>query len=166
MIGAARLDAATYEEVEADTTAFRQAIGVVAMYGIAIGIGTHGRLGLIGLVSVVIAAILGWFFWAWLTYMIGTRLLNTPRTQATWGELLRTTGFATTPGLIGIFGVVPALAGIAVFVANLWIFAAFVVAVRQALDYTSTLRAFAVCFIGWLIQTVILWALISLGPPR
>ncbi|MGH9629672.1 MAG: hypothetical protein ACRD7E_15260 [Bryobacteraceae bacterium] len=166
MIGAAKLDAATYEEVEADSSAFRQAIGVVILYGIATGIGTYGRLAVVNLVSVVIAAILGWFFWAWLTYMIGTRLLNTPRTQATWGELLRTTGFATAPGLIGILGAFGPLTGIAVFIANLWIYAAFVVAVRQALDYSSTFRAFGVCFIGWMIQTVILWALISIGPPR
>ena len=33
---------------------------------------------------------------------------------------------------------------------------AMVIAVRQALDYTSTLRAVGVCLIGWLVQVVIL----------
>jgi hypothetical protein len=30
-----------------------------------------------------------------------------------------------------------------------WMLAAMVVAVRQALDYTSTMRAAAVCVLGW-----------------
>jgi hypothetical protein len=44
---------------------------------------------------------------------------------------------------------------------------AMVIAVRQALDYTSTFRAVGVCVIGWIIQTVILLLLFSLlgGPP-
>jgi hypothetical protein len=33
-----------------------------------------------------------------------------------------------------------------------------VVAVRQALDYTSTLRAVAVCFVGWIIYIAIFMA--------
>jgi len=32
---------------------------------------------------------------------------------------------------------------------------AMVVAVRQALDYQSTLRAIGVCVIGWVIQAII-----------
>jgi hypothetical protein len=32
---------------------------------------------------------------------------------------------------------------------------AMVIAVRQALDYTSTSRAVGVCLIGWLIQVLI-----------
>jgi hypothetical protein len=33
---------------------------------------------------------------------------------------------------------------------------AMVIAVRQALDYTSTLRAVGVCIIGWIIQMITL----------
>jgi len=39
---------------------------------------------------------------------------------------------------------------------------AMVIAVRQALDYKSTLRAVGVCVIGWIIQTLILVLLFSI----
>ena len=79
--------------------------------------------------------------------------------DADWGELLRTTGFAAAPGMLRIFGIVPGLTGLVFFVASLWMLAAFVVAVRQALDYTSTGRAVAVCLIGWLVNGAIFFFL-------
>jgi hypothetical protein len=41
-------------------------------------------------------------------------------------------------------------------VASIWMLVAMVIAVRQALDYKSTLRAIGVCAIGWVIQALIL----------
>ena len=64
-------------------------------------------------------------------------------------ELLRTIGFSTAPGLLRVLGVLPALT-IPVFALTTgWMLIAMIVAVRQALDYTSTARAVAVCAIGW-----------------
>ena len=156
VIGAAKLDAHIYEEVEADTTAMAQAMGVVALSSVAAGIGAAGREGTPGLLGGLVAAVLGWLLWAGLTYFIGTRILPTPQTHADWGELLRTTGFAAAPGMIRILGIVPGLTVPVFFVAGVWMLAAFVVAVRQALDYTSTGRAVAVCLIGWIVNGAIL----------
>jgi hypothetical protein len=69
---------------------------------------------------------------------------------------LRTIGFSSAPGLIRIFGIIPGLAGVFLIGALGWMLIAAVIAVRQALDYTSTLRAIGVCVIGWLIQLAIL----------
>jgi hypothetical protein len=91
-----------------------------------------------------------------LTYFIGTRILPAPQTHADWGQLARTTGFAAAPGIIRAVGVVPGLTTLVFAIANLWMLAAFVVAVRQALDYTSTWRAIGVCLIGWLVNAVVL----------
>lgn len=154
LIGAAKLDARTYEEVEADTTALRQALGVVVLSSVAAGIGASGG-GAIGLVGGLLAALLGWFIWAWLTYFIGTRILPTPQTEADLGQLLRTTGFAAAPGITRVVGLVPALTAVVFVITGIWMLAAFVVAVRQALDYTSTLRAVGVCLIGWIVYGVI-----------
>lgn len=149
MIGAARLDFHAYEEVEADPTALGQAMGIVVLSSLAAGIGAAGR-GAPGLVSGAVGALAGWFLWAGLTYLIGTRLLPAPQTHADWGQLLRTIGFASTPGMVRILGVVPGLTALVFLIANLWMLVAFVIAVRQALDYTSTWRALGVCVIGWL----------------
>ena len=159
VIGAAKLDAHIYEEVEADTTAMGQAMGVVALSSVAAGIGAVGREGTPGLVGGLVAALLGWLLWAGLTYFIGTRILPTPQTHADWGELLRTTGFAAAPGILRILGIVPGLTVPVFFVAGIWMLAAFVVAVRQALDYSSTGRAVGVCLIGWFVNGAIVYFL-------
>ena len=100
MMGAALLDVRTFEEMEADPAALRQAMGVVVLSSIATGIGAAGHEGAPGLVGGLVAGLLGWAIWAWLTYFIGTRILPSPQTHADWGQLARTTGFAATPGIL------------------------------------------------------------------
>ncbi len=156
MIGAAKLDVKIYEEVEADKNALGQALGVVLIASLAAGIGTLSRAGMSGLVIGLIAALVGWFIWAFLTYLIGTKLLPEPQTKSDMGELLRTIGFSSSPGVIRVLGIIPALEMIAFLVAGIWMLVAMVIAVRQALDYSSTWRAVGVCVIGWIIQIIIM----------
>ncbi len=155
MIRAAKLDVHLYEEVEADKGALGQAMGVVVLSSVASGVGLGEAGGVTGMVAGTIAALAGWFIWAFLTYFIGTKLLPEPQTRADFGELLRTIGFASAPGLIRVLGIIPAVAPIVFLVAGIWMLVAMVIAVRQALDYHSTLRAVGVCVIGWLVQAVI-----------
>ena len=168
MVRAAKLDAAVYEEVEADTGALGQAMGVVVLSSIAAGLGGITQGGIGGLVLGTIAALIGWYIWAYLTYFIGAKLLPESQTQTNHGELLRTIGFASSPGLLRIVGLIPGLTGIVFVIASIWMLVAMVVAVRQALDYSSTLRAIGVCLIGWIIQAVVLmllFAIIGSPPP-
>ncbi len=99
MMGAAKLDVQVYEEVEADRSATSQAMGVVLLSSLAGGIGSVGlgAGGPSGFVGGGIAAWIGWVIWAFLTYIIGTRLLPEPQTHADVGELMRTLGFAQSP---------------------------------------------------------------------
>lgn len=162
IIRAAKLDVALYEEVEADKGAMGQAMGVVVLSSVAAGIGTITRGGFGGIVMGTIFALLGWYVWAYITYLIGTKLLPEPQTKADPGELLRTIGFSSSPGLIRVVGIIPGLGWLVFLVASIWMLIAMVIAVRQALDYRSTLRAVGVCLIGWIIQAVILWLLFSI----
>ena len=162
IIRAAKLDVNLYEEVEADKGAMGQATGVVVLSSIAAGVGSIGRGGPGGIVVGTIVALVGWYVWAYLTYFIGTKLLAEPQTKADHGELLRTIGFSSSPGVIRILGVIPALAGIVIMVAQTWMLIAMVIAVRQALDYKSTWRAVGVCVIGWGVQILIFVLLFSL----
>lgn len=161
IILAAKLDADLYEEVEADKGAMRQAMGVVVLSSIAAGIGSSGTGGFGGILMGLIASLGGWYIWAYLTYFIGTKFLPEPQTKADLGELLRTTGFSSSPGLIRVLGIIPGLTGVIFAVASIWMLVAMVIAVRQALDYKSTLRAVGVCAIGWIIQALILVFLFS-----
>ena len=160
MIRAAKLDAQLYEEVEADKGALGQAMGVVVLASIAGGIGS-GRLGgLTGFFIGTFGALIAWFIWAALTYFIGTRILPESTTRADVGELLRTTGFSSSPGLIRVLGLVPGITGIVFLVSGIWMLIAMIIAVRQALDYRSTFRAVGVCVIGWIVQVVALLLLV------
>ena len=156
IIRAAKLDPRLYEEVEADRDATGQAVAVVLMSAVAGGIGSLGSGVLPGIVGGTVLTFIGWLVWAFLTYFIGTRLLPEPQTKADYGELLRTIGFSSAPGLIRVFGVIPGLRAVLFLVAGIWMLVAMVIAVRQALDYTSTLRAVGVCLIGWLVQVLVL----------
>ncbi len=162
IIRAAKLDINLYEEVEADKGALGQAMGIVILSSIAAGIGGISRGGFGGLLLGTITALIGWYVWAYLVYFIGTKLLPEPQTKANHGELLRTIGFASSPGLIRILCFIPGLGTIIYILASIWMLVAMVIAVRQALDYRSTLRAVGVCVIGWIIQMLILVLLYSL----
>ena len=165
MIGAAKLDVRVYEEVEADTGATRQAMGVVLLSSLAGGIGSVG-LGAGGLGGVVVGgilALLGWVTWAFLTYVIGTRLLAEPQTHADVGELMRTLGFAQAPGLLRVLVGFPGVGPLVLSIVSIWMLVAMVVAVRQALDYTSTVRAVGVCLVGWVLSIAISVVFLLLG---
>jgi hypothetical protein len=155
IIRALRLDAHLYEEVEADKGAMGQAMITVVLASLAAGIGAIGTVGIGGIVSGTLTALFAWFAWSLVTYVIGTKLMPEENTEADLGELLRTIGFSSSPGLIRVLGIIPGLAGIVFLVAGIWMLIAMVIAVRQALDYQSTPRAVAVCFIGWVVQVVI-----------
>jgi hypothetical protein len=162
IIRAAKLDKNLYEEVEADKTALGQSITVVILSSLSAGFGVISVGGIQGVVTGTIAALIGWLIWAYLTYFIGTKLLPTPETKADYGELLRTIGFSSSPGIIRILGIIPGLAGIVFLVAGIWMFVAMIIAVRQALDYRSTFRAIGVCIIGWIVQAVVLMIFFSI----
>jgi hypothetical protein len=151
LVGAARLDPAIYEEVEADRTATGQALLAVVLSSLAAGVGASGQdAGLLAAVLAAAGALIGWVMWAAVVWFVGTRVLPEPQTQSDVGELLRTTGFAAAPGLVRVLGFIPLLGvPVAVFV-TFWMLAAMVVGVRQALDYRGTGRALLVCGIGLL----------------
>lgn len=154
MIGAATLKVPTYEEVEHDQSAIGQAAGVVLLASLAAGIGAMGG-GFGSLVLQAIISLIAWLIGAAIIWVVGTKLLPEPQTEADVGQLLRTLGFAATPGLLRVFGVIPGLGVIISLVAGIWMLVCTVIAVRQALDYKSTGRAIGVVVIAWVVQVVI-----------
>lgn len=164
MLGAARLDVNIYEEVEADQSATMQAFMVVAMVAVASGVGLLSVQGVSGLIVGVIFGVVGWALWALITMWIGTTLLRTPETEANWGQLLRTLGFAQSPGILRVFGFIPVVGPVIFAVTSIWLLVTMVIAVRQALDYSSTLRAIGVVLIGF-IPYVVLFSLIIILLP-
>ena len=168
MTRAALLDAQIYEEVEADRSATPQALAVVVLASVAAGIGSLENNGWSGIGYITVAALVGWWVWAWLTCFIGTRILPRSETDCDLGELLRTIGFASSPGTLLVFAAIPAISLYVFLVCGLWMLAAMVAAVRQALDYEGrggTLRSIAVCAIGFPIYALLVAiTLLVLGP--
>ena len=156
IIRAAKLDVRLYEEVEADKGAMGQAMGIVVLSSLAAGIGIISSAGISAILMGTLSALIGWYAWSYIVYFVGTRILPEPQTKADYGELLRTIGFSSSPGLIRVFGIIPGLTGVVLLTASVWMLIAMVIAVRQALDYSGTGRAVGVCVIGWIIQWIIL----------
>ncbi|HXG41925.1 MAG TPA: YIP1 family protein [Dehalococcoidia bacterium] len=154
VVGAMLLQAEAYEAVEADETATWQAALVVVLGALAAAVGALGG-GAGGVVVAIVFALIGWAAYAYVTYLIGARLLPSKRTEADWGQLLRVLGFASAPRLFLVLGVIPLVGIVVSAVVAVWVLVATVVAIRAALDYESWLRTIAVAFLGWLALAVL-----------
>jgi hypothetical protein len=161
MRGAAMLDVATYEEVENDLTATGQAAAVVAIGAVAAAIGAVGH-GAGGVIAALIASLLGWALWAGVTFIVGTKLMDG---TATWGELLRTLGFAQAPRVFLILGIIPVLGPIVVFAVAIWTLVTGVVAIRQALDITTgkAVVTAVVSLVAIMIVTAVIGGILGVG---
>jgi len=164
IIRACKLDVSLYEEVEADKSATFQAALVVVLSSLAAGVGALS-LGASNFLMAPILSLISWYVWAYLIYLIGAKLFPEPDTKADHGQLLRTIGFSSAPGLIRIFGFSPELMSITFIGGGIWMLVAMVIAVRQALDYKSTWRAIGVVVIGFLVQAIILIMLLRIFGP-
>ena len=151
---AAKLDAGLYEEVIADTGTMFQAMMAVFIYSAASAYGGFGRAGVAGINFGMITTLIGWYIWAFSTYFIGVKLLPEAETSGNRKAVLRAMGFACSPGLIRILGLIPNLAGTTLLIATVWMFVAAVVAIKQAMNYKSIYRAVGVCMIGWIISAI------------
>ena len=150
-IGAAKLDVSVFEEIEADRQATRQALVMVVLSSAAGGIGVGSSIYDAPVLTRVVLALLLWIFWAALTCAIGLYMTPEPQTETDVGELLRTIGFASSPGLLRIFGFVPGVGPLLYGLATAWMLVSMIIAIRQALDYKSTARAVVVCLIAGII---------------
>jgi len=165
MLRACRLETALYEEVEADRDATPESALVVLLSALAAGIGSIPNGGVEGIVWCAVAAFASWYLWAAVAAFIGTRWLPERQTSSDSGELLRTLGYSTAPGVLRLFALIEPIAGWVFLICSLWMLVAMVIAVRQALDYRSTWRAVAVCAIGFPIYAIsILISLLWVGP--
>jgi len=155
MIGASRLDVHTYEDIERDQGATGQALLVVVLAAIANGIGALGQEDAgRGLIGGIIAGVLGWFVFAVIAYFVGSTLFATGETSATIGQLLRTLGFARAPQLLTVVGFIPVLGWLVVLVASIWSLVASIIALRQALDFTTG-RAIGTGIVAAIVNVVI-----------
>lgn len=157
--GAAALDAATYEEVEADPAATLQAMTVVLLASVAAGIGAPGPISWVGTLTRVAIALVSWGVWASIVTQLGGGPLAEPQTKVDRPQLLRTLGFAAAPGIVQVVGVFGLLSAPIRILSWIWMLAAMIVAVRQALDYSQTWRAVLVCAVGGAVALAVLLAL-------
>ncbi len=153
-LGAATFRIAAYEEVEHDRDATVQAAGVVGLVAAAAAI-SNLNAGPLALLAGVLEAYAGWALWSGTCYLVGVKLFDG---TADWGELLRTIGFAQTPGIILVLTVLPFLGTALYLVVLAWMIGTVLVAIRQALDFSSG-RALATALAGFvpfmLVKTVI-----------
>jgi len=159
ILGSASLKVSSYEEIESDRQANWQAVAIVVLSSLGAAIGIRNT-SLSGIAALLFVAIATWMIWVALTLFIGRQLLPGSHTRSDFGQLLRTTGFSAAPGILRVLGVVPGIGWILFLAATIWMLFTYVIAVRQALDYTSTGRALAVCLLGWLIHGVLLFGFV------
>ena len=158
---AIKIDIDLYEEVEKDKSATFQAGIVVVLSSLAAGVGAL-QLNSSNFLLAPILSLLSWYVWAYVIYFVGVKLFGGPKTKSNHGELLRTIGFSSAPGLIRVLGVTPDLMTVTFIGSAFWMAACMVVAVKSALDYDSLWKALGVVVIAWLFQAFFLLLVIIL----
>tara|TARA_A100001015_G_C14962883_1_gene701685 strand:+ start:834 stop:1352 length:519 start_codon:yes stop_codon:yes gene_type:complete len=158
---AIKIDVDLYEEVEKDKSATIQAGAVVVLSSLAAGVGAL-KLGASNFLLAPILSLLSWYVWAYIIYFVGVKLFPDKNTKSDHGELLRTIGFSSAPGIIRVFGVTPDLMAVTFIGSAFWMLACMVVGVRAALDYKSLWRALGVVVVAWLFQAILLFAILVL----
>ena len=158
---AIKIDVELYEEVERDKSATIQAGLVVVLSSMAAGVGAL-QLGASNFLLAPIFSLISWYVWAYIIYFVGVKLFPEKNTKSNHGELLRTIGFSSAPGLIRVFGVTPDLMAVTFIGSAFWMLACMVVGVRAALDYKSLWRALGVVIVAWLFQAILLLTILIL----
>ena len=158
---AIKIDIDLYEEVEKDKSATVQAGIVVVLSSLAAGVGAL-QMGASNFLLAPILSLLSWYVWAYVIYFVGVKLFGGPNTKSDHGELLRTIGFSSAPGMIRIFGITPDLMTVTFVGSAFWMLACMVVAVKSALDYDSMWKSLGVVIVAWLIQAFFLFLVIVL----
>ena len=158
---AIKIDVDLYEEVERDKSATFQAGLVVVLSSIAAGVGAL-QLGASNFLIAPVLSLISWYVWAYIIYFVGVKLFPDKNTKSDHGELLRTIGFSSAPGLIRIFGITPDLMTVTFIGSAFWMLACMVVGVRAALDYTSLWRALGVVIVSWIFQAILLLIILTL----
>lgn len=157
MVRAAKLDSELYEEVEADTTANGQALLIVVAVGVVSAVGMAfaypGDHSLRAVIANVLSTVVSWVLWAFLTLWIGKTFTHGPDTESDMGEMLRALGFAHTPQLLVGLVFIPVAGPVLALLGSVWKLTAGIVAIRQALDF-STSRAILTAFFGFVIVIV------------
>lgn len=153
VVSALGLDPRVFEEVEADRTALGQALLVVLLAGLGAGVGNVGlQSGTGGTITAVVGvSVVGWIGWAWLIARLGTRVLPSPETSADVGQVLRTLGFAAAPGMFRAFEAIGGLRWVLLPLTSIWMVLAMIIAIRQALDYSTTSQAVRLALLGWIV---------------
>jgi len=158
---AIKIDVDLYEEVEKDKKATIQAGLVVVISSLAAGVGAI-QLGASNFLLAPIMSLLSWYIWAYIIYFVGVKLFPEKQTKSSHGELLRTIGFSSAPGIIRVFGVTPDLMTVTFIGSAFWMLACMVVGVRSALDYNSLWRALGVVIVAWMLQAILLIVMLML----
>ena len=158
---AIKIDVELYEEVERDKSATTQAGLVVVLSSMAAGVGAF-QLGASNFLLAPIFSLISWYVWAYIIYFVGVKLFPEKNTKSNHGELLRTIGFSSAPGLLRVFGVTPDLMAVTFIGSAFWMLACMVVGVRAALDYKSLWRSLGVVIVAWLFQAILLFTILIL----
>ena len=156
---AIKIDIGLYEEVEKDKSATIQAGIVVVLSSLAAGVGAK-HLGASNFIFAPILSLLSWYIWAYLIFFVGGKLFAETKTNSNHGEVLRTIGFSSAPGILRVFGFTPDLMAVTFIGSAFWMLACMVVAVKSALDYKSLWKALAVVVVAWFIQAFFLMILL------
>tara|TARA_Y100000748_G_C15377150_1_gene442207 strand:- start:56 stop:592 length:537 start_codon:yes stop_codon:yes gene_type:complete len=102
-----------------------------------------------------ITAIMTWYIWALLIFVIGVKIFPEKETKANFKKILIAVGYAHAPGLLRFLGFIPELVMPIIFITQFWIFASLIIATREILNFKSNIKSLGVILIAFLIIAIV-----------
>ena len=98
-----------------------------------------------------LTAILTWFIWSLLIFVIGVKIFPDKQTKVTFKKVLTSVGYAHAPGLLRFFAITPELMIPIIYFTQFWIFASLIISTKQILNLKSNFKSFGIVFLSFLI---------------
>jgi hypothetical protein len=92
-----------------------------------------------------LTAILTWFIWAILIFVIGVKIFPDKQTKVSFKKVLTGVGF------VRFFAITPELMIPIIFLTQFWIFASLIISTREILNLKSNFKSFGIIFLAFLI---------------
>lgn len=155
MLRVIKLDSSLFEEIIDDSTSQSQYAWVVAILAMATGFGMFSQAGATAVNICLVTTFLSWYFWAFSVYFIGTYMFREVESKTDRKTIMRVMGFANAPGALRLLGVVPQTAPVVFLVTTIWMIAASVTGVKQAMHIRENSKVVVLCAGTWLLSFLV-----------
>ena len=134
MIRAMKLDPTFFEEIINDPKSQGHSVWVVAILAMATGYGMFSRAGGTAVNIGLAVTFFSWYIWAFTIYFVSTYMFASAPSRTDRKTVMRVMAFASAPGVLRLFGVIPHMTLIVFLLTSVWIIIAGAIGIKKVFN--------------------------------